>query len=150
MWNIWVNGATNFKRGGDSCFSTVGDQVLAAKLNMEVNGISATGDASYRVKVGFIRKTFKGSVSANLNRIRIRVGLQADVKNKRLSITEYAVEEMSGFNVKVKVRGFFGIFNSLINRFIPKNKIADKVKDAIREQLDKQVTRFTAWDKIPV
>ena len=151
MSGVWIDGSKNFKRGGDSCFKTgANGRTLSATLNMEVSDILATGNASYRVQVGFVGKTFSGSFNATLHNMRIRVGLIADMMNKKLSLAEYEVETMTGFDIKVNVKGFFGWFNWFINKFLPKARIANAVKDAIKNQLVNQIKNFTAWDKIPI
>lgn len=149
IWNGQVSGLHSFQRGGNVCLISNREGTASLEAILEISGIRARANASYRVKIAFVRKTFKGDVNAKIDRMRVKIGISADLKNRQLQLTEWAVQEISGFDLKISLKGFWKVFNFIANKFINKNKLSNKGQEEIRKAIVKGLQNFKGWDKLP-
>ena len=146
-WDTKVTGVQNLNRGGNSCFDTIPG---GAKAQLVVEARNLRADTRFRVRIlKWPKVTKSGKAWAKIDYIRLRVGVQADITNRKLTLTDYAVETVNGYNMGYDLGRFLNLFKPLINRYLDKDKLLEKGTSQLRSSLVKALNNFKAWDKIP-
>ena len=148
IWDTKVTGVQNLNRGGNSCFDTIPGGAKA-RLIVEARNLRADTRIRYRVWK-WPKFTLAGKAWAKIDYVRIRVGVQVDVANKKSSLTEYAVEAVDGYQMHYDLKNLGNLLKPFINLFISKDELLEMGINQLRRSLEKALNDFKVWDKIPV
>lgn len=151
-WNINVSGVESLNRSGNITIEN-NTNGITVRTSLEVHNIRASGRASYRGKldIGFtkIKKTWETDIKANVNHIKLRIGLNVDLVNNKIDIIDFEYEVFTDAHIELDLDGVWNIFNNIANDLAEdafNSKLKPKLKQTVRDSLEKEFSKFKGFD----
>lgn len=124
--------------------------VLEFSATLELSKIHVEYEIKMPTKVVGISTTFYGHVNVDIDYVRIKIILDADVFKRVLELSEWEVQRVDGFEIKPTIDGFIGIFNSMIKKWvINQEEIKEQAFKGIKDAIVKVFKDFKNWDVFP-
>jgi hypothetical protein len=147
-----VFGVESLNRAGNVTIQNT-ETGITINTSLEVHNIRASGRASYTAKldIGFteIKNTWNTDFDANINHIKLRIGLNIDIVNSKVDIIDFEYEVFTDVNIKLDFDGIWNIFNSIVNdlaEILFNRQLKSILKERIREALEKELSNFNDFD----
>ncbi len=147
-----VFGVESLNRGSNVTIQNTANGITI-QTSLEVFNLRASGRASYtgKLDIGFtkIKNTWKSDIEANINHIRLRIGLNVDLVNSKIDIIDFEYEVFANADIKLDLEGVWKILNFIAEDLAEdafNDKLKPKLKQLIRESLEKELSNFKGFD----